>query len=224
MNRKRLRKWSILLGLLALCGAGCSPGTLGFLFRDTNTKPEYPMPPREVKKEIVVLVMVSKSANLGADPMFATVDGELAGLVNRTLTEGTKDSKHPIRCIEQSKLQAFKTSARGDWRTMSPATIGTELGADYVIDVNVTTMTIFQAEYAREFCQGRASADVTVYDTAQPDKILQQFPHNSMQQEKSVVSMPPTHYRRWFTERLARELAWRHIPHDSNERLAANAK
>lgn len=224
MNRKRLRKWSVLLGALALAGAGCSPSSLGWLLKDTHTKPEYPLPPREGKKEIVVLVMASKSANLAADPMFATVDGELAGLVNRTLTMETKDAKHPMRCIEQSKLQSFKTSSRSDWRTMSPVTIGTELGADYVIDLNITSMTIFSKELAREYCQGRASVDISVYDTAQPDKILQQFPHHSMQQEKSTLSMPPEHYRRWFTERLARELAWRHIPHDSNERLAASAK
>jgi len=221
MNRRLVHKWSILLGLLALAGAGCSPGTLGFLLRDTKVKPEYPLPPKEGKKEIVVLVMVSKSASLAADPMFATVDGELAGLINRNLMTDTKDDKHPIVCVEQAKLQNFKSSSRRDWRAMSPAAIGQELGADYVIDINLNSMSIFQAEFAREFCQGRATADITVYDTAQPDKILQNFPHNSMQQAKSVASMPPQHYRRWFTERLARELAWRHIPHDSNERLAA---
>jgi hypothetical protein len=220
MNRRHFGLGLVVFGIAASSGVGCSPASLGYLLRDSKQKPEYPLPPVKDKKEISVLVMVSKSSAMGADPMLATVDREIAGLMARTLTTDTKDDKHPIVCIDQSALEKWKSTARGDWKTMSPSVIGKQLGADYVIDVNLTSMTIFQAELAREFCQGRATVDITVYDTTQPDKILSQYPHNSHQPERSVASMPPNHYRRWFTERLAQELAWRHIPHDSTQRLA----
>ncbi|MGL6074735.1 MAG: hypothetical protein ACRC8S_11290 [Fimbriiglobus sp.] len=220
MNRNRFRKWACLLSLLALAGAGCSPGSLAWLLQDSKAKPQYPLPPIDKKKEVTVLVMVNKAPELGNNPLYATVDRELPGLIARQMVMDTKEDKYPIRTIDQSALEKFKSSSRKDWRTMSPALIGKELGADYVIDVNLVKMSVFQQELAKEFCQGRANLDVTVYITSQPEKIFEQYQHNSHQVEKSVMDKTPDQYRRWFTEHIAREIAWRHIPHSTDRRLS----
>lgn len=228
MNRKRRigawRMWPVLLSLLSLpafVGIGCSPASLGFLLRDTKTKPEYPLPPKPDQKEINVLIVTSKVPGLSNDPNFASVDRELAGLIGKRLMDDTKDSKHPIHIVEQSKLERQKLTLGTDSRLLNYAAVGKQLGADYVIDVTLNSMSIFQPEYGRELCQGRATLSVIVYDTAQPDKVLQEYVHNAMQNEpKDVSTFPPAHYRRWFTERIACEIAWRHIPHESNERIA----
>ena len=221
MNRKTFTAWGLAtLGLAALAAAGCTPASLGYLLRDQKAKPENPLPAVKDKKEITVLVMASKSSALGMDPMFATIDREMPGLIGRQLVGDTKNDKHPIVVIDQSALEKWKTNSGGDWRTSSPSVVGKKLGADYVIDVTVNSMSVFQPELAREFCKGKASVDVVVFDCSQADKKLQEYTHNSTQPERSTGAMSPKDYAKWFTERLGKEIAFRHIPSDSNERLA----
>ena len=153
-------------------------------------------------------------------PMFAAIDRQLPGLIARQMMTDTKDEKHPIVVIEQAKLDKWKQTSGADIRTVSPAVVGKQLGADYVIDVTVNSMSVFQPELAREFCKGKASVDVVVFDCSQADKKLQEYTHNSTQPERSTGAMSPKDYAKWFTERLGKEIAFRHIPSDSNERLA----
>ena len=222
MNRVTLSTLgAVVAGLLAVSASGCiSPGSLGYLLRDTKARPEHPLPAIKDKKEIAVLIIGSRSQSLGMDPMFAAIDRQLPGLIARQMMADTKDEKHPIVVIEQSKLDKWKQTSGADIRTVSPAAVGKQLGADYVIDVTVNAMSVFQPELAREFCKGKASVDVVVFDCSQADKKLQEYTHNSTQPERSTGAMSPKDYAKWFTERLAKEIAFRHIPHDSNERLA----
>ena len=221
MNRVTLSSvGAVLAGLLTVAVAGCTPASLGWMLRDTKAKPEHPLLPVKDKKEITVLIIGSKAQHLGMDPMFASIDRDLPSLIARELMHDTKDDKHPIVAIEQAKLAKWKTTSGSDIRTVSPAVVGKQLGADYVIDVTVNSMTIYSPELAREFCKGNASVDVVVYDCSQPDKKLQEYSHPSPQQERSTGAMTPKDYARWFTERLAKEIAWRHIPHDTTDRLA----
>lgn len=221
MNRVTLSSVrAVLAGLLVAASAGCTPGSLGYLLRDTKKMPEHPLPPIKDKKEITVLIIGSKAQHLGMDPMFATVDRQLPGLIARQMMADTKDEKHPIVAVEQAKLEKWKQTSGKDIRTVSPSVVGKELGADYVIDVTVNSMSIFQPELAREFCKGKASVDVVAYDCTQPDKKLREYSINSDQPERSTGAMPPKDYARWFTERLAKEIAFRHIPSDPNDKLA----
>ena len=221
MNRVALSSLgAVVAGLFVVAASGCTPGSLGYLLRDTKAKPEHPLPAVKDKKEITVLIIGSRSQNLGMDPMFAAIDRQLPGLIARQMMTDTKDEKHPIVVVEQAKLDKWKQTSGADIRTVSPAVVGKQLGADYVIDVTVNSMSVFQPELAREFCKGKASVDVVVFDCSQTDKKLQEYTHNSTQPERSTGAMSPKDYARWFTERLGKEIAFRHIPSDSNERLA----
>ena len=198
-------------GLLAFAGMGCNPATLYFLMRgDDKKKPEIPLPAKEGKKEVTVAILTNGSPSLGYD--FAGAERELAALIAKRMMEDTKEDKHPIRVIEQAKVDRFKASNPA-WQTVSGGAVGKQLGADYVIDLTLTTMSMYQPEYGKEFYQGRASLQVVVYDTAAPDKPLQDYVHNSAQEQQSTAAVSPAGYRRWFIDRVATEVAYRHIPH-----------
>ena len=219
MNRRKLvRQWAVLLSLLALAGVGCTPGSLGWLLRDDKAKPEHPLPPKAGKKEVAVLVITSQAPGLGADPTFSTASRDLAVEIGSRLTADTRGSKTPIVVIDPARLERHKATL-GDWRGVNPAVIGQQLGADYVIDANIDQMSIFQPEDAGEFYAGRANVSVTVYDTAKPEVAYQQYIHNSMQAKKGVSGLSPARYRAEFSKRLGTEIAWRHIPHDTSERI-----
>ena len=125
----------------------------------------------------------------------------------------TKEDRRPIRVIDQAKVEKFKSSAGRDPRTMNLAAAGKELGADYVIDLTLNSMSIFQPEFGREFYQGRAQLQVVVWDTDKPDAPYQDYFHPSIGEQKSTAVLSPAGYRKYFLGRVAIEVAHRHIPH-----------
>lgn len=206
-------------GVAAFVGLGCSPSTLYFLMRgDDKIKPEIPLPVKDGKKEVTVAILANGSPSLGYD--FAGAERELSALVAQKMAAGTKEDKHPIRVLEQAKVDKFKT-ANPNWKTLTGGVIGKQIGADYLIDLTLTSMSMYQPEYGKEFYQGRATLQVVVYDTATPDKPLQDYIHNSAQEQQSTAATSPAGYRRWFIAKVAEEVAYRHIPHVTASHLPA---
>lgn len=200
-------------GLLAFTAMGCSPTSLAWLLQGNDKKPpEIALPAKDGKKEVTVVILANGSPTLGYD--FTGAERELAGLVAKKMMEETKGEKHPIRVVEQAKVDKFKTT-NPNWKTLSGGTIGKQLGADYVIDMTLTAMSMYQPEYGKELYQGRATIQAVVYDTASPDKPLQDYVHNSMEEPQSTAGVSPSGYRRHFIGKVAQELAYRHIPHMS---------
>jgi hypothetical protein len=214
------RRWVIGLGLLGFASMGCSPSTLWFLMRgDDKRAPEVPLPCKEGKKEVTVAILANAAPTLGMDPAFAGVERELALLVGQRMAEETKEDRRPIRVIESGKVEKFKGTSGQDWRVMDPAAIGKKLGADYVIDLTLESMSIYQPEFGREFYQGRANVQVAVYDTDKPGQKYQDYIHPSIGEQKSTAALSPAGYRKWFVNEVAAELAHRHIPHVAVRKL-----
>jgi hypothetical protein len=208
------RRWVIGLGLLAFASMGCSPSTLWFLMRgDDKREPIHPLPCKEDKKEVTVAILSSASPTLGMDPYFAGAESELAALIGQVMAAETKEDRRPIRVIEQSKMEQFKKSPGQDWRTMNPAAIGKKVGADYVIDLTLNSMSIYQPEFGREFYQGRAQLQVVVWDADKPDAPYQDYFHPAIGQQESTAVLSPAGYRKKFITKVATEVAHRHIPH-----------
>ncbi|OWK38452.1 hypothetical protein [Fimbriiglobus ruber] len=216
---KAWHRWVIGLGVLAFASMGCSPSTLWFMAGGSERKQnaEYPLPPKDGKKDITVLILSTASPTLGVE--FAGADREIAALIGKKMMDQSKDGKHPVKVIEQSKLQRFKNS-HNNWQTLGTASIGKQLGADYVIEFNLEAISMFQAEFAREFCQGRAAMTVTVFDVDSPEAPKYTYPYNPQLPEKDVLSFPPAHYRQFMIDRFATELSWKNIPHVGGNEIA----
>ncbi|HVK18602.1 MAG TPA: hypothetical protein VM533_16835 [Fimbriiglobus sp.] len=214
------RRWVIGLGLLAFASMGCSPSTLWFLMRgDDKRDPVSPLPCKDGKDVVTVAILSSASPTLGMDPYFTGSERELATLIGQRMAAETKEDRRPIRVIEQSKMEQFKKTPGQDWRTMNPAAIGKKVGADYVIDLTVNSMSIFQPEFGREFYQGRAQLQVVVWDVEKPDAPYQDYFHPSVGEQKSTAALSPAGYRKWFVNEVATEVAHRHIPHVATRKL-----
>ena len=155
-----------------------------------------------------------KYANaMSMDPAFAGAERELATLIAQRMTAETAKDDHPIRIIEQSKIDKLKHQPGRDWRTLNMAAEGKKLGADYVIDLTLNSMSIFQPEFGREFYQGRAQLQVVVWDTDKPDAPYQDYFHPAIGEQQSTATKSPAGYRKFFINKVAAEVAHRHIPH-----------
>jgi hypothetical protein len=201
-----------LLGLILACGgAGCTPASLWWLARGNGkVAAQYPLPAKEGKNDVTLLIIGSAPATLPVE--FVGVDRELAVRIGRKMVDETKDDKKPIRVIDASKLDQFK-AARSDWKILTPGQIGVELGADYVLDVGITSISLYSHDFGREVPQGRASLQVYVYDTSEPNRTFWEYGHDSAPRATDAPMLSVANYRRWFLDRIATEIAWKHIPH-----------
>jgi hypothetical protein len=217
------RRWVIGLGFLAAASMGCSPSTLWFLMRgDDKRDPAIPLPAKEGKSEVTVAVLANADPMLGMDPYFAGSERELAALIGQRMAEETKDARRPIRVIDPARVEGLKGTLGQDWRTLNAAGMAAfakKLGADYVIDLTLSSMSIFQPEFGREFYQGRAQLQVTVWDADKTDAPYESYHHSSIGEQKSTAALNPAGYRTWFIKEVATEIAYRHIPHIAVRKL-----
>lgn len=217
MNRRRLT-WAALTLLTVLSSLGCSLSTLGYIFSgDGTVQPITPLPAKKGKDAVTVAILANADPTLGMDPAFAGAERELVALIGKKMAEGTVKEDHPVKVVEASKIEKLRAKAGGGWQ--NPAALGQQVGADYVIDLTLKSMSIYQPEYGREFFQGRANVQVVVYDTEKPDDVYQEYYHNEIAPQKSTAGASPAGYRLMFLNQLGQSIAFRHIPHVSTRQL-----
>ena len=218
MNRGKLGKWSALVGLLAVAFAGCSPASLGWLLHDDKVPPSIPLALPDGKKEVTVLVVTSQSPSLGADPLTTTTARDLAAAIGAELVSGSAGTKAPIRVIDAAKFEKQKQNLT-DWRAAGAANLGKQAGAEYVLEASVNSFSLYAPGMVTELYAGRAEVMVSVYDVSRPEGTPQSYTHSSQQPERSNATMSPQAYRADFVKRLGAEIAWKHVPHVSQDRV-----
>lgn len=221
MSRFKI-SFGLIVGVAALsfAGSGCNPASLSyFLFKGDGKAPAlYPLKPKEGKKDVIVAVLVTGPINTIE---FAGLERELATAIGRSLFEQTKDSKKVvIHMIEHSRLDRFRAE-NASWRTMRSADIGKQLGADFAIDATVTSISLYDREIGGTFMyQGRASLDVKVYDTVSGSQHSEYYVATQMEQKPSE-ELPKSQYKGQLIQRIARDLAWKHVPHITDQRVSS---
>jgi hypothetical protein len=207
----------VLSGLMAFAGMGCTPATLWFLAGGADKKepPPMPMSSKDGKKEITVAILTTAAPGLSVD--CAGVERELAVLIGQRMTDETKEDRRPIRVVDQAKIQRARNKAGGNWQ--EPAALGKQVGADYVLDITLTSMSMMPAEYGGEMYQGRGSLNVAVYDTTQPGKKLYDYVQTSSAPIQSTGAVNAAGYRQTFVKQMASDIAFRHVPHSPTRGL-----
>jgi hypothetical protein len=233
-NRNRAGKWAkraVWLTLLGVMGLGCNPLQTAafFLHRDQKVPAEYPLRPKdgekkEKDKDLTVLIMTQFSPGQQYELFAVGADKELAGRMTKHLTEAAKDDKQKVVVLPPTKLEVFKAQ-HPNWKAMRPADIGKKLGADVVLDVAVGPVNVYQPGSQNMIYQGRASADVAVYDTADPTGAAKwSYPYSFSYPKEELRSVDRTQlpqFRMEFVDNLAIELVRKHIDHKPGDGIAA---
>jgi hypothetical protein len=224
-------KWArrgVWLTLAAVLAIGCNPITLPFMLLRSEAKipAQYPLRPKEGPKhdrdeEIKVLILASMSPG-SATPDFVGSDRELAAAIARKLPEIGKENKEVYTVISPRQVDTFKTQNPG-WKTMSAAKIGKKLGADYVIELSLGGLQLYQPGTNNLLYDGQAQVSVELTDTADPTAEPKRYVHSFRHPgyPRSADSMPPAQFKLEFMDKLARDLVFYHIEHKAAEGLAA---
>jgi hypothetical protein len=225
-------KWArrgVWLTLAAVMTIGCSPITLtSFLLRSDEKIPaQYPLRPKEgpkhEKDEEIKILLLAGLAPGSVTVEFAGAERELAAAVAKKLPEVGKANKEVYTVIPPHQLDTFKMQ-NPNWRGMRAAAIGKRLGADYVVEMSLSGLQMYQPGAMNQIYEGRAQVAVEVADTAETagepkHRYVHSFSHPGF--PRAVDSMPPAQFKLEFLDKLAQEIVFRHIDHKAAEGIAA---
>jgi hypothetical protein len=228
MNRTgKWAKRAVWLTLAAVLSFGCSPlTTIAFLLhKDDKVPAQVPLKPKDkeaAKKETVtVAVLVSQQGSV-ADPEFARIDQQLAREMAKLMPEYAKPTKQKIEVVAPSKVDQFKIANR-NWRTMKAAEIGKKLGADFVLDVTLGGISIYQPNSANQIYEGRAAVSVDVHDVTDPAAEPNHYEHPFTYPKsrfRAADELPLSRFRTEFVGTLAKELVLKHVEHPPTSGIA----
>jgi hypothetical protein len=210
--------WGTVLAIFTL---GCNPlSTLSFLTNPEPLKPaEYPLVfkegPKKGKDPVTVALFVTSSSNIG--PTFAGAEGRLAYGIAKELPEMAKegDSHHKLVVLEPSAVNKFKMH-NPNWKLMHPTEWGKKLNVDFVIDIQLEKMSLYQKQSANLVYEGQAEVDISVYDVdagLEPryNYVLAfKYPHTGVLDASFI---PPERFKQDYLEHLATEICMKHAAH-----------
>jgi hypothetical protein len=229
MNRIKSYRWArrAVWGTLAVVMTiGCNPlATIAFLtHRDTPVPAKYPFidpdDSKKEKEEVVVALFVSQGT--GQSFEFAGAEATIASEMGRKIPEMAKENKQKVTVIPLAHVNKFKMN-NPTWKNMHASAWGKKLGADFVLEVHLDKMRLYQPGSSNQLYEGRAEVSVFMYDVAEgaaePKYYIYpySFPKTGF---RDATSIPLGTFKKDFLERLAVELAQQHIDYKPSSGIA----
>lgn len=234
-SHSRAGKWvrrAMWGSLLAVAALGCNPLNIAaFIFaREDKVPAPYPLAfdkdgPKKDKDEVVVALLPQVAP--GSSPQFATTAGELADQLGRQLPELAKQNKNKdnrkVKVLSQTQVDKFKM-ANPTWKGMSAGEIGQKLGADFVLEIYLDKMRLYQPNSLRNIYEGRAEVFVGVYEVgADGGELKDKYTHQFAYPKTGVRpadAIPESTFKTQFIEKLATEIALKHVDHTPSNAIA----
>jgi len=160
-----------------------------------------------------VVVFLTKTApSTGLE--FAAADRDLADKLAKRLPEMAKENKQKIRVVSPTQVNKFKI-ANPHWKQMNAAEIGEKLGADFVLEVWLDKMRLYEPGSLNNIYKGSAEVTVTITNVGSPDSVRNDRYVHSFTYPKTgsrdASVMPESQFRQYFIETLASELCRYHV-------------
>lgn len=220
MNRITKRAyWGVVVTAVALTfGLGCSPlTTLWFLRDDGKIQAQYKLEPKEGREEVVVAVVVATAPDISTRPQFATLDRDLALAIGNTLTEESAKEKVKVKTVEPAKIERLRSLSPERFDTADRGEIAQRLGADYLMQVNLTDFGLYGNGFGTELPQGHAGLEVAVYEAGAGDGVKKyDYPFGWEAPQRTTGDIPVSGYQRWFVAELGKRIAQHHVKHTAD--------
>ena len=216
------RRRAIAAGLLlAVFGIGCNPLTSIYFLMvgvDSKVPPDFRLATQD--KESRVLVLAYSAPDVRSDQ--AGIDRQLATTFVRMLEERCKANKERITIVPIHKVEKFK-SDNPRWQTMGAAEIGRDFDVDYVIDLEVVSLSLYEPGAHRSLFRGRSKIDVAVHDLHKPNDgpVYKKALSTEYPKTRGPISVSDDNnvdkFRDQFINRIATDLSWQFTAHLTQE-------
>jgi len=219
------KKWRTrIIGLILIGCVGCNPLTAPFFFMYGSQSKHFAEFKLVQNRRTPVTVVVLTSYKGYVPEEFIGVERTLSSLFDQKLVECAALNSEVIKFIPIPKVEKYKSETPG-WETQHPSLIGEHFKADFVIDLTITSMSMFD-QGARHLYVGRGSISVEVYDAKKADsepvfnsEYTCEFPPGRPVESSE---MPIAKFRLGFLRRMATDLAWKFSDHLVEETYGRN--
>lgn len=217
MNRTWFGRVTLgIIGLIVL--GGCNPISLTSMLiygtKGSEVPPEYPLPVPEGKEKTGIKIVPLVTTPQLHSSEFVGVDRDLASLFERELNYWFKAADEKVEVVSQLDLEKYRRVQRS---TINPIEIGKNFEADYVIDVELTGLRMYEPGAYNHLFKGQATVSVVVHDVANGGEAIPQFEYVSQYPRVGPMvksfDTPASEFRTNFLKSIAQELAWKFAPH-----------
>ena len=208
----------LLVGVLIIAAlGGCNPLTaIWYLVGAPEEKfaPEVALTPPKGKKEAKVVVLISCAP--GLSPEFIGIDRMLASEFNRALSAAVQANKEKVTLVPTAQVEAYKAD-HPNWTAKAPADIGRQFEADYLIDLEIVGISLYEDERSRHLLRGRTVIEVSAYDLTKPNdeprksRYETEFPRTGPVDAFDKTTLK---FRETFIKRVAMDLTWKFTAHE----------
>ncbi|HZY87827.1 MAG TPA: hypothetical protein VFE78_23525 [Gemmataceae bacterium] len=204
------RRWSLALLVAAAC-AGCDPATTAyFLLPETKDPPELRrLSSDDKKKEVKVAILTH--TQLETRPELIQADRQLAESLAKQLRERFAENREKVVVVSPRRVEEYKNS-HPRWR--DPLEVGRELRVDYVIYLEINSMSLYEKGSSNLMYRGRTNISVSLVDVNRPDEnpeqteITTEYPSEARGPVDASLDTNPMQFRAAFLGYVAKRVSW----------------
>src|SRR5262245_23618093 len=216
----RLALAAALLVGAALLSVGCSPlHAIAYFF--TPEHREQPLCPLAcADREVTVVVLANFATPPPHGPLFRS-DEDLAVGVTRMLEAQFKENGEKVKLVAQGLVKAYQNK-NPRWRELPPQDVGKHFKADYVINLEINSISLADPKNAAYLYQGRADVAVTLTDVSKPvgEGVKFDQPYSIQYPERGPMDrndIGPVQFRALLLNRVAKDITYMFASHAPRE-------
>jgi hypothetical protein len=161
-------------------------------------------------KEAKVVIVPTFTDGPPPNALLMRTDRDLAALLTRLLEERYQESKEKVKVVSQRELRD-DMNRNPRWRDVPSGEIGKHFHADWVIDLEIGSITLLDPKDSSFLYRGTADIQITVTDARKPigeglvweKSYYLDYPRDPRERSE----MAPATFRGRFLERIAGDLA-----------------
>lgn len=164
--------WLYVFLTAAIMSMGCNFASMTyFLMPWMEDKVPPVLPLTTDKKEVTVVIHASFAQPLEAQGNFIGelhgVDRDLSERLAAALKKRYDDNRERIKIIPHYQVRSF-VNRNGDSRLVSAHEIGKHFNADYVLNLEINNISLYEGGSSRQLLRGRTELSVTAFDMSKP--------------------------------------------------------
>jgi hypothetical protein len=201
-----------ILAAAAALSAGCQASTMAyFLFPEAKHEAEMKKLASDDHSEVRVAIL-TYYPDLETRPELIQADRSLADALAVKLRDLCEANHENVTIVSPHKVEEFKSNHPNWQQEPNLAEVGRQLKADYLIYIEISSLSMYEKGASQQLYHGQASLSVHLVDVHRPEEspLPRQlsFVYPDARGPIPVEDMQPMEFRQKFLGFLAWKLAW----------------
>jgi hypothetical protein len=206
----------LMLALLAVVvglNVGCDSATLAYFFLPDAKEPARIKNLGSSDSKNVPRIAILTWGGFETRSEFIHADRQISDLLANELTELTKSNGEKLTIIPSRKIEDYKNN-HPRWRAQEMSEIGEKLGADYVVYLEINSLSMYEPGSGNNLFRGRAELNVSLIDVHNPDDAQAPkpfsciYPSDARGPEQVGFDSNAAQFREKFLTSVARNLSY----------------